>query len=121
LAFDQKAFYREVGIRLQAIRKRRELTQEEVATELGVSRASYANVESGRQRASLDLMWKLSVLFGVPLSDFVPEPIRGSQSPRSWEGRVGETSTAYTVILPSTGLVTDTRTSKGPLDAKGRR
>src|SRR5476649_2260054 len=98
MPFDQKAFYREVGIRLQVIRKRRELTQEEVAKQLSVSRASYANVEGGRQRASLDLMWKLSVLLGVPISDFVPEPIRPSYG-SEWPASIGEGSSTFRVVL----------------------
>jgi hypothetical protein len=75
-------------------------------------------VEAGRQRASLDLMWKLSVLFGVPLSDFVPEPIRGSRSTRLWEGTVSESSTPYTVILPGNVFVAEKRTPKGAGEAK---
>jgi transcriptional regulator with XRE-family HTH domain len=102
LPFDQKAFYRDVGLRLQVFRKRRELTQEEVATQLGVSRASYANVEAGRQRASLDLMWKLSVVLAVPISDFVPEPLRASYGRTEWpSASLGEGSSPFRVLLPS--------------------
>ena len=76
MAFDRDEFYREVGLRIQLARKRKRSTQEDVAVELGIPRATYANVESGRQRVSLDVVWKIAAVLQVPLDSLVPEPIR---------------------------------------------
>lgn len=73
MAFDLGAFNREVGLLLQAARKRSGRTQEDVALELGIGRASYANIEAGRQRISVDVLWKAAVLFGVSLDALVPQ------------------------------------------------
>jgi transcriptional regulator with XRE-family HTH domain len=73
--FDRQGFYREVGLRLHRLRKGRELTQEQVATALGITRPSYANIERGRQTVALDLIWRASVFFGVPLDRIAPEPL----------------------------------------------
>jgi transcriptional regulator with XRE-family HTH domain len=75
MGFDRKGFDREVGRRLQLVRKRREMTQEQLAREIGITRASYANVEAGRQRIPLDIVWRAAVVLGVSISSLVPEAI----------------------------------------------
>jgi hypothetical protein len=40
-------------------------------------RPSYANVERGRTRVALDIIWRASVLLGIPLQKLVPEPLVG--------------------------------------------
>ena len=80
--FDRDGFYREVGLRLQLLRKSRGLTQQQVGEAIGVSRATYASVESGRQTLALDVAWRMVVFFGVPFDRITPEPVptRGSVS-----------------------------------------
>jgi len=75
MSFDRDGFDKEVGLLLQAARKRREMTQEELAAEIGVQRASYANIEAGRQRIPLDIVWRAAVVLGMPIASLVPEPI----------------------------------------------
>jgi transcriptional regulator with XRE-family HTH domain len=72
-ANDDRAFSRTVGERLQMYRRRKGLTQEALATHLGVPRATYANVELGRQRVHLDLIWKAAAMLEVPIARFVPD------------------------------------------------
>jgi transcriptional regulator with XRE-family HTH domain len=79
--FDREEFYREVGLRLQLARKRKGLNQDAVAQALGMPRASYANVEGGRQRTALDIVWKVAAYLGVPLDTIVPEAIPVVTSP----------------------------------------
>ena len=78
--FDQAGFYREIGLRLQLQRKRLDLTQEEVAAGIGVPRATYANVERGRQRVVVDLLWRASVVLRTPIERLVPQPESGIES-----------------------------------------
>jgi transcriptional regulator with XRE-family HTH domain len=77
MEFDRKGFYRELGLRLQLHRKRKGLTQEELAAAVGVPRASYANVEGGRQSAAIDLIWRVAVVLDISLDDIAPQPVRG--------------------------------------------
>ena len=65
--FDRDGFYQEVGLRVQMRRKSAKLTQDEVARDLCMPRATYANVERGRQRVPIDVIWRLAVLFNVPV------------------------------------------------------
>lgn len=75
MGFDRAGFDREVGIRLQLARKRGGLTQGELAERIGITRAAYANVEAGRQRIPVDVVWRAAVSLRVPFSSLVPEPI----------------------------------------------
>lgn len=94
MPFDRDEFYREVGLRLQLTRKRKGLTQEDVAEQLGIPRATYANVESGRQRVSLDVVWKIAAVFGVSIDNLVPEPIAADESPKR-QSLAPESGTAW--------------------------
>lgn len=74
MAFDRKGFYRELGRLLKDCRVRANMTQDGVAGTLEMPRATYANIEHGRQRAPADVVWRLAIEFGVPLSRLLPEP-----------------------------------------------
>jgi transcriptional regulator with XRE-family HTH domain len=75
MEFDRAGFDRDVGVRLQRTRKERGITQEELAKRLGLPRPSYANIESGRQRVPLDVVWRAAVVLGVSITALVPEPL----------------------------------------------
>jgi transcriptional regulator with XRE-family HTH domain len=91
---DRLGFYRDIGLRLRHARKNRGLTQEELAAQLEMPRPSYANVERGRTRVTVDILWRAAVLLGVPLQKLVPEPL--FQEPElarsSQAGELGSTS-----------------------------
>lgn len=76
--FDRAAFNREVGRLLQHARRKKRWNQETMAAQLGIPRATYASLESGRQRISFDIVWRASVACGYPVSAFAPEPIPAS-------------------------------------------
>src|SRR5258708_12260162 len=78
MAFDRPGFDKEVGLLLQLARKRREVTQAELAKKIGLPRASYANIESGRQRIPVDVLWRAAVVLNVSISSLVPEPANRS-------------------------------------------
>jgi len=52
--FDREGFDQEVGALLLRMRKDQELTQEELSSRIGITRATYASIEAGRQRVPLD-------------------------------------------------------------------
>ena len=66
------AFYRLVGERIAEARRRRQLTQKGLAPAVGLSRASVANVEKGRQAVALHVLVKFSQALGVPVTDLIP-------------------------------------------------
>ena len=82
--FDE--LYGEVGRRLRQARVTQGLSQEKLARQLGISRASVVNIEAGRQRAPLHLLWQFSEALGTDLSLLVPRreellpPIRWSRT-----------------------------------------
>ena len=68
------ALFKVLGERIRAARERRpeKLSQAALATRLGVSRASIVNIESGRQHASLPLLWRLTRALEIELADLMP-------------------------------------------------
>ncbi|MFJ9999189.1 helix-turn-helix domain-containing protein [Streptomyces werraensis] len=60
-----------VGPRLRALRRDRGLTLADVAATTGVSESTLSRLESGRRRATLELLLPLSRTYEVPLDDLV--------------------------------------------------
>ncbi|MGE0443038.1 MAG: helix-turn-helix transcriptional regulator [Vicinamibacterales bacterium] len=98
MAFDSKAFSREVGLLLQLARKQRGLTQEDLAIRIGVPRATYANLESGRQRAPLDIVWRAGLVLGVSLLSLVPEATPPTAARPSTVDQAGQLSTTHSLV-----------------------
>lgn len=68
-----KAFGRSVAAR----RRELDLTQAKLAARVGMSRASIANIESGRQNVLLHHVYSLaSALAVAKLADILPAPVR---------------------------------------------
>lgn len=65
--------YRHIGLKVAESRARLGLTQENVAGKIGLSRASLANIESGRQRIMLHQLYALTKVLGLKsILDLVP-------------------------------------------------
>ena len=56
---------------LKSIRKESGLTQKQVAMQLGVVESCYANWEQGRTEPNIDMLRKLSRIFGVSLNELL--------------------------------------------------
>lgn len=67
-------FYQITGRKITTARKRKEptITQELLAKEIGISRTSMVNIEKGRQRVSLHLLWQMADFLQVDFSELVP-------------------------------------------------
>lgn len=113
--FDRAGFDREVGVLLQLARKRSALTQDELAKKIGITRDVYANVEAGRQRIPVDIVWRASVTLGVPLSSLVPEPILQSKRTEIQQSGVpnGTLSMTYDAVIsmPSLAVLREKKTA----------
>ncbi len=55
---------------LEAIRKERKLTQEEVANASGLSRVSYCNIENGKRNPSVSTAKKIASVLGIDWTTF---------------------------------------------------
>ena len=55
-----EAMNKQIGRALADLRREKDLRQEDVANECGISRSSLANIEKGRQPVSLALLYKIS-------------------------------------------------------------
>ena len=66
-----------VGPRLRALRRERGITLSALAAVTGVSESTLSRLESGRRRATLELLLPLARTYDVPLDDLVGAPRTG--------------------------------------------
>jgi len=71
---DAHDLYRELGRKIRHARERsgEKLSQEALAQRLGISRGSMVNIEAGRQRAPMHLLWQIAELLGTDLTILIP-------------------------------------------------
>lgn len=67
-----KRLYLELGARVRRKREVLDLTQDELAFSVGISRSSIANIERGRQHAPVHLLFQLAEELHVGVSDLLP-------------------------------------------------
>jgi transcriptional regulator with XRE-family HTH domain len=75
------------------LRRARELSQEALAWEAGVSRSYMAKIETGKTSTGLDIIAKLAAILGVePMELLRPlsPPKRGRKQAASGAGRISE-------------------------------
>lgn len=73
LTMDVNFIYKEFGRRLRQSRKAAELTQETLGEQIGLSRTSITNIEKGRQRIPLHVLFLLASAVGVDPGTLLPE------------------------------------------------
>lgn len=66
-------YYHELGRRIQRARLRQKLTQENLATLIGLSRTSMVNIERGRQKVLAHTLVRLAHALHMELSDLAQE------------------------------------------------
>ena len=64
----------EFGAKIRAARRNAGLTPKALGDLVGLSRSSIVNLEVGRQRAPLHVVWKLAVALERPVADLLPDP-----------------------------------------------
>ena len=65
--------YRALGTRIASLRRGHQLTQLELGDRVGMSRATIASIEAGRQKVALDQLYALGSALGVSqVSDLIP-------------------------------------------------
>ena len=76
------------GARVKAARKEAKLSPKELGGLVGLSRSSIANLESGRQRVPIHVVWRLADALGVPVAQLLPEPTNAPSVSRPTMSRV---------------------------------
>lgn len=62
--------------KLYEARKKRGLTQQEVAERVGIDRTHYVRIENGSRTPSLGVARKIASVFGMPIEEiFFPESV----------------------------------------------
>lgn len=64
--------YQAIGERIAKTRRTTELSQARLAVKVGVTRASIVNIECGRQRAPLHLLWQIAIALEIEPARLVP-------------------------------------------------
>lgn len=64
--------YREIGRNIRTRRRQKDLSQDEVAQLLAISRATLANIETGRQRILVHQIYRLAEVLGAKPTDLMP-------------------------------------------------
>jgi len=72
MPFGLKPTKERLGKRIQKLRKERELTQEELAEKLNISRTHMGHIEQGRKAPSLKLMDKIARVLKVKVQELFP-------------------------------------------------
>lgn len=67
-----EALYQSVGDRISAARKAAGLSQGKLAAKVGVTRASIVNIERGRQRPPLHLLWQIAAALELEVIRLIP-------------------------------------------------
>ena len=89
--------------KIQEARKRRGLTQEELAEQIGVSRQALAKWESGETLPDIERAAALSRILGIPLAELVqnsgPEPDQGPPRGKYLFG-IAEVNDKGQIVIP---------------------
>jgi len=72
MAVDEDALYRWIGDRLKKRRLELHLTQDDIASRVGVLRTSITNIEAGRQKTPLHVLYGLCEALDLDIALVVP-------------------------------------------------
>ena len=70
--------YTRIGEHIKLAREQRGISQQDVASAVGLSRSAVANVESGRQRAPVHVLVAACQALGVDAADIITRALEGT-------------------------------------------
>ena len=94
-----------IGTRIQALRKERGMSQEELAGKLSVSRQTVSQWETEQTVPSIDNIYTLKEIFDVSFDALMSEPAENQHSTAAIPHRHGETRYTVEDIKSATRLV----------------
>ena len=60
-----------IGSRIKSLRKENKMSQEELASKLGISRSYFSKIENGQRGLSIEIMQKLCKVFNMSMDEFL--------------------------------------------------
>jgi DNA-binding XRE family transcriptional regulator len=69
---DQEMLYKNLGLNIKKARTDKGYKQDSFAQMLNLSRASIVNIEKGRQRPTIHLLYEIASITFTPISDLLP-------------------------------------------------
>lgn len=91
--------YREIGKRIQKAREKSGLSQEELASALGITQSALSNYELGKRRLYLANLEQLATVLGRPLSYFMEEKNPAGEEVAQQQGSDDEVTSEITRLL----------------------
>lgn len=82
MASQDNAFYKAMGKRIAKFRKAQDMTQTQLATELGIAQQTMAHYEGGRLRMPVALLSSLATLLAVSVEELIAEPTKATKAKR---------------------------------------
>jgi transcriptional regulator with XRE-family HTH domain len=112
---ESEKIFSEIGLRVRGQREKTDLTQEELAERVGLTRTSITHIESGRQRIQIDTLYAIAEALKVEPITLLP--------PSNAEGSVCQVcGTDYRQIYGELGAeIPQARRMKLPLKKRGGR
>lgn len=120
----------DIGTQIKKLRRERKYTQAHLAELLGTKPTTVASWEQGRNKPLMDKVQKMSIIFGVPISEIVggedsnlpsniiyPEGLKRVTIPVIGEIACGDPITAEENIEGYTEVIFDKKVPNGPLFA----
>lgn len=74
-----------VGLKVRSLRKKKHLTQSELAAKIGVQQSDLSRMEKGEYRVSLDTLFRILQIFEMTMAEFFEEVIQGGISVKDEE------------------------------------
>ena len=69
---EEAHLYRMIGVRLKQLREQKNLSQAELAESIGMLRTSVTNIEAGRQRPPLHVLYQICAVLEVEPAHLLP-------------------------------------------------
>jgi transcriptional regulator with XRE-family HTH domain len=104
---DQKLLYIRLGERIKSARENKGFNQLAFATLLGLSRSSVVNIEKGRQRPSIHLLYEISEITKVNFDKLIRDllPPKNSLEDSKLKDTISESISSKKSIDKITGLI----------------
>jgi DNA-binding XRE family transcriptional regulator len=65
--------YAEIGKRVKSKREQKDLLQADLAIQIGVERTSIVNLEAGKQRSPIHVLYNIALVLGCAITELLPE------------------------------------------------
>jgi transcriptional regulator with XRE-family HTH domain len=75
-----------IGSRIRTLRQQAGLTQEQLGEAVGLSYQQIQKYEHGESKITVDLLYRLSRIFRIPVVEFIPRTVYSSEQEEQYSG-----------------------------------